>query len=93
MSTINLYTQEGCPKCTILRRACNESEFIKHNDFKEIKLNPADDKDTDLQLLIEHDIRSMPVLLVDDKFYNFGEAMEFLGDKEEGYTECESCGI
>lgn len=75
---INLYTTVGCPKCEILRKRCAESAVIADSDFKEIVIDPNNDNDTDLQLLIEHSMVSFPVLLVDNDFMDFGRAMRFV---------------
>ena len=82
-SVVNLYTTIGCPKCNVLRKLCEESDFIKHSDFKEFIVDPKDKADTNLQLLIENKIKSFPVLLIDDCFYNFTEAMWILKNKKE----------
>lgn len=73
---VNLYTIDNCPKCNLLKNFCSESQFIADSDFKII--NIKDDSDTDYHLLREHHILSMPVLLVNNTFYTFAEAIDFL---------------
>lgn len=75
---INLYTMEGCPRCRIIKDLCSRCDKIDINDFKEVVIDPSDESDTDVQLLKENNIETLPVLLVDDKFMDFGEAMKFL---------------
>lgn len=41
---INLYTTVGCPKCNILRKRCAESAVIADSDFKEIIIDPNNEK-------------------------------------------------
>lgn len=78
MPVINLYTMEGCPKCKILHKKCAESPIIANSNFKEIIIDPNNTEDTDVQLLIEKGITSMPVLLVDDDFMTFDRALQYL---------------
>lgn len=75
---INLYTTIGCPKCNVLRNKCAKSDIIANSDFEEVIIDPSNKDDTDLQLLIEHNITQLPVLLVDNTFMNFNEAMSFI---------------
>lgn len=77
-NTINLYTIIGCPKCRILANECKNNDKIKNSDFKTIVVDTNNEYNTDLQLLLEHNITSLPVLLVDDQFLNFNEAMSWL---------------
>ena len=77
-NTINLYTTIGCPKCRILANECKNNNKIKNSDFKIITINTDNECDTDLQLLLEHNITSLPILLVDNQFLNFNEAMSWL---------------
>lgn len=73
---INLYTKPSCPKCKILKAECEKSERIKNSDFQVSEITSEDD--TDYQLLFEHNIHMLPVLLVDNTFYNFDSAMMFV---------------
>lgn len=77
-NTINLYTIIGCPKCKILANECKNNDKIKDSDFKIITINTDNKYDTDLQLLLEHNITSLPVLLINNQFLNFNEAMTWL---------------
>lgn len=76
--TINLYTTISCPKCKILVNECKNNDKIKDSDFKIITINTDNKYDTDLQLLLEHNITSLPVLLINNQFLNFNEAMTWL---------------
>lgn len=78
MDTINLYTMPGCPKCEILKKKCSNNNYILVNDFKICEVNPNDKNDAYLMFLQEHGIENMPILLVNDKIFNFGEAIKFL---------------
>lgn len=75
---INLYTTAGCPKCKILKERCETSAVIANSDFKVIEIDPFNESDTDLQLLIEKGMLSFPVLLVNDTFMDFGQAMRYV---------------
>lgn len=73
---INLYTKPNCPMCKILKNECVKSDIIKESDFQVSEIVSEDD--TDYQLLIEHNIATLPVLLVDNTFLSFSEAMQFV---------------
>ena len=75
---INLYTMKGCPRCKIIKDLCSHCDKISTNDFKEIIIDPSDELDTDVQLLKEKGIETLPILLVDDDFMDFGRAVKFL---------------
>ena len=76
---VNLYVSAlGCPKCSVLKGVCENSDYIKQTDFKIIEVNPNNSNDTDLQLLLENGIKEFPVLLVNDDFYDFSKAMLFI---------------
>ena len=79
---VNLYTMNGCPRCSVLKKRCANSKYISTADFKIITIDPTDDSDTDVQLLKEKGIASMPIMLVNDTFYDFNSAMKFLTDME-----------
>lgn len=72
---INIYTKEGCPKCKVLQEICKNSKFIAENDFQicDVEKDPVY-----LDLLKENNITSLPVLLVDNDFYNFNEAITYI---------------
>lgn len=84
-NVINLYTMKGCPKCDILKDRCNNSSIVDSEDFKIVEVNPNNLNDTDVQLLIEHNKLNLPILLVNNKFMEFGEAMKFI--MENYYNE------
>lgn len=75
---INLYITKGCPKCGILQKECEKSEIIKNSDFQVSVIDTNDTNNTDLQLLLEHNLTMFPVLLVDNTFLNFEDAMHFV---------------
>lgn len=75
---INLYVTKGCSKCEILQKECEKSEVIKNSDFQISVIDANDTNDTDLQLLLEHGLTMFPVLLVDNTFLNFENAMHFV---------------
>lgn len=77
--TINLYTTESCPKCKILKQLAESSNYIKQTDFKIIDL----DKDKQsVYLLEEQNIKELPVLLVNNDFLNFQDAIKFIRYKD-----------
>lgn len=73
--TINLYAKEGCPKCEVLETICKNSKFILENDFQicDIEKDPIY-----LELLKENNIVSLPVLLIENTFYTFNEAITYI---------------
>nr|CAI9751424.1 hypothetical protein DGKKSRWO_DGKKSRWO_CDS_0133 [uncultured phage]CAI9752310.1 hypothetical protein CVNMHQAP_CVNMHQAP_CDS_0133 [uncultured phage] len=79
---INLYTMSGCPRCNVLKKRCANSKYIATTDFKVVTIDPTNELDTDVQLLKEKGITSMPIMLVNDTFYDFDSAMKFLTDME-----------
>lgn len=87
MDIINLYTMSGCPRCKTLKSVCDKSKYIKSNDYKIVNIDPNDKKDTDFQMLMEHNIFDMPILLVNDNFYHFGEAMNYIRKKDTEFND------
>lgn len=77
---INVYTMENCPKCKILKESLLKTGIMTNNEYdvKFITINPEDKKDPNLNLLIENGYFMLPVLLVNDTFMNFTQAMEFI---------------
>lgn len=77
---INLYVlANSCPKCKVLKEACEKSKIIQDSDFQVSVIDPVSNpEDTNYQLLLEHNITMLPVLLVDNDFYDFGNAMNFV---------------
>ena len=77
---INLYIlSNSCPKCKVLKEACESSKIIQNSDFQVSIIDPINNsEDTNYQLLLEHNITMLPVLLVDNDFYDFGNAMKFV---------------
>lgn len=78
--TINVYTMENCPKCKILKESLLKTGIMTNNkyDVKFITINPENKEDPNLNLLIEKGYFMLPVLLVNDTFMNFTQAMEFI---------------
>jgi len=60
----------GCPRCKVLKQKL---------DDKQIKYTINEDFDE----LIENGLQTAPVLKVDDNYYQFGEAVKFIGDWNE----------
>lgn len=83
MTTINLYTMPGCPKCCILKEKCENSEYINSADvdFQICEVNTEDENDAYMLFLQEKGVENMPVLLVDNDLYDFSQAMKFLRNK------------
>jgi len=69
LNNIVLYTT-GCPKCKVLERKLAE---------KNIQYTEG----TDIEKMLELGIYNMPVLGVDDKLLNFGEAINWVRDRGE----------
>lgn len=65
MKTI-LYTQ-GCPKCKVLEMKLKQ----KNIDYETI---------SDIEIMKNKGISSLPVLEVDDKLYNFTDAVKFVNE-------------
>lgn len=85
MDIINLYVlkNSNCPKCKILRKKCKDSWYINNSDFQVIEVDPIDPNDSSVFTLVENNIIDMPVLLVNNTFYNFADAMKLIsGDVE-----------
>lgn len=91
MDTINLYALKSCSKCNILAKICRESKYVKSSDFKIFIIDTNDENDSNLNLLKEHGVVDMPVLLVNNKFYSFAEAINYIRskDNENNYNESE----
>lgn len=88
MDVINLYSMPGCPKCKILKDICNQSVYINDNDFKIMEIDTNNlENDTSYQILKEHNIMDMPVLLVNDTFYQFAEAVQYVRLKDKEYLK------
>lgn len=81
MSVINLYTLPDCPRCKVLKDICEHNEFIAENDFEVCEVNPNDGQDPYMNLLVEKGITNMPVLLVNNSFMDFTQAVNFLRSK------------
>ena len=65
---IKLYTTE-CPRCNVLEKKLNE----KNITYEKIK-------DFDASEMINKGFVMMPILCVDDKYYEYREAVEWLND-------------
>lgn len=65
---ITLYTI-GCPKCKVLEIKLNQKKL----NYETIN---------DIDIIKEKGITSLPVLEVDDKRYNFSDAVRFLNGVE-----------
>lgn len=83
MDVINLYTLENCPKCAILKKKCSNSKYVQNSDFSIITIDPSNKDDTDVQLLIEKGISQMPVLLVNNTFYDFDDAIKYIAARDD----------
>lgn len=77
---INLYVAKNstCPKCKILLEQCKKSQKIKNSDFEIIEIDTSNKEDANLNLLIENNILLFPVLLVNNTFMTFEEAMKYV---------------
>ena len=69
MNNVILFSN-GCPRCKVLKQKL---------DDKQIKYTINEDFDE----LIENGLQTAPVLKVDDNYYQFGEAIKFIGDWNE----------
>ena len=69
MNNVILFSN-GCPRCKVLKQKL---------DDKQIKYTINEDFDE----LIENGLQTAPVLKVDDNYYQFGEAVKFIGDWNE----------
>lgn len=84
LDVINLYRLKDCPKCNILEKVCSESKYVKlYSTFDVFEIDPSNAKDPAFNLLIEKGITQMPVLLVNDNFYDFNSAMEYIRKKDK----------
>lgn len=77
---INLYTIPDCPKCKILKKKCENSNYIKNSDFKIINILESP---TDKELLLEVGCNTVPVMLINDTFFNFSEAMTIIDNHDK----------
>ena len=66
MNNIVLFSS-GCPKCKILKQKLDE---------KQIKYEVSEDFDE----LITQNLQTVPVLKVNGKYYQFGEAIKLIGE-------------
>ena len=64
---ITLFTT-GCPKCEVLKKKLND----KHIEYK---------TETNIDKMFELDITQVPVLMIDDKLYNFTEAVNWVNNR------------
>lgn len=69
MNNVILFSN-GCPRCKVLKQKL---------DDKQIKYTINEDFDE----LIENGLQTAPVLKVDDNYYQFGEAVKFIGEWNE----------
>ena len=71
MEKVILYSTH-CPKCKVLSKKLS---------LKEISFNEIDCRENNevISMLSEKGFRSMPVLQVDDKFYNFSQSIQWIG--------------
>ena len=69
MNNIILFSN-NCPRCKILKQKL---------DNKQIKYIISDDFDE----IIEQGLQTAPILKVDDKYLQFGEAIKFIGELHE----------
>ena len=69
MNKIILFSN-GCPRCKILKQKL---------DDKQIKYSISEDFDE----LIENGLQTAPVLKVNNEYYQFSEAVKFIGEWNE----------
>lgn len=75
MDKITLYTLSTCPKCKVLKMKCSNSDKIQNSDYHVVNL----DEDIEaLNKLQEMGIKSAPILQVNDHYYTFHDAIEYL---------------
>lgn len=80
MSTINLYVNYRNPitnyNSNELIKICKSSPMIQNSDFQIIVVE-QDETDTDYQMLLEHGFtfEDLPILLIDNTFYDYEKAM------------------
>lgn len=83
MFTINLYVNHHNPiinyNSNELIRVCRLSPMIQSSDFQTIIVE-QDETDTDYQMLLEHGFtfEDLPILLIDNIFYDYEEVMHLL---------------
>lgn len=65
---ITLYST-GCPKCNVLKSKLNDKKF-KYTICE------------DIEIMKEKNLNSAPYLEVDEKLYNFFEALAWIKEKE-----------
>lgn len=85
MSTINLYVNHHNPitnyNSNELIKICKSSPMIQNSDFQIIVVE-QDETDTDYQMLLEHGFtfEDLPILLIDNTFYDYEKAMRLLAN-------------
>lgn len=62
---ITVYTKEGCPKCKILKMKLTEKN-IPYTECQDVKK------------MIDMGFKSAPVMFVDDDYYSFSEAIQYV---------------
>lgn len=83
MSTINLYVNHHHPitnyNSNQLIKTCKSNTMIQNSDFQTIVVE-QDETDTDYQMLLEHGFtfEDLPILLIDNTFYDYEKAMRLL---------------
>lgn len=83
MSTINLYVNYHNPitnyNSNELIKICKSSPMIQNSDFQIIVVE-QDEIDTDYQMFLEHGFtfEDLPILLIDNTFYDYEKAMRLL---------------
>lgn len=71
----------GCPKCRILEKKLND---------KKIEYEICDD----VNMILDKNFMSVPMLEVNNKVMDFGEAVKWVNAKEEiSDVECASCEL
>lgn len=68
MKKVILYTT-GCPKCTVLKKKLESANI----DYEVIQ---------DRKLMIDMGITNVPLLCVDDKTLDFGDAINWIKEEE-----------
>lgn len=60
----------GCPRCKVLKQKLDDKQikYTINEDFSE---------------LIENGLQTAPILKVNNKYYQFGEAVKFIGEWNE----------
>ena len=69
MNNVILFSN-GCPRCKVLKQKL---------DDKQIKYTINEDFDE----LIENGLQTAPILKVNNNYYQFGEAVKFIGEWNE----------